>query len=198
MNSNEYKQYIEIIMITELENSFLYFCQTDGEENYFKNALIYLCKNGEKGVTGPPKNTLSSFRIASSSLSGCKAKSFKLIFTFLFIIIPKEPFSPFVLHSLEKKYDETHAITSEIGVSSKPDIIQSILNKNFPDKFIVSFGYTGWSSGQLEKEIQQGSWIIIPANEQIIFSTKSDKRIEEASKLAGFNLNLVSSNYGKA
>ena len=40
MNSNEYKQYIEIIMITELENSFLYFCQTDEEENYFKNALI--------------------------------------------------------------------------------------------------------------------------------------------------------------
>ena len=103
-----------------------------------------------------------------------------------------------MLHSLEKKYDETHAITSEIGVSSKPDIIQSILNKNFPDKFIVSFGYTGWSSGQLEKEIQQGSWVIIPANEQIIFSTKSDKKIEEASKLAGFNLNLVSSNYGKA
>ena len=83
-------------------------------------------------------------------------------------------------------------------MSSKPDIIQSILNKNFPDKFIVSFGYTGWSPGQLEKEIQQGSWVIIPANEQIIFSTKSDKKIEEASKLAGFNLNLVSSNYGKA
>ena len=76
--------------------------------------------------------------------------------------------------------------------------VSSILNKNFPDKFIVSFGYTGWSSGQLEKEIQQGSWVIIPANEQIIFSTKSDKKIEEASKLAGFNLNLVSSNYGKA
>ena len=36
-------------MITELENSFLYFCQTDEEENYFKNALIYLCKNDEEG-----------------------------------------------------------------------------------------------------------------------------------------------------
>ena len=71
-------------------------------------------------------------------------------------------------------------------------------NKNFPNKFIVSFGYTGWSSGQLEKEIQQGSWVIIPANEQIIFSTKSDKKVEEASKLAGFNLDLVSNHYGKA
>ena len=39
-------------MITELENSFLYFCQTDEEENYFKNALIYLCKNDEEGSFG--------------------------------------------------------------------------------------------------------------------------------------------------
>ena len=52
MNSNEYKQYIEIIMITELENSFLYFCQTDNQENYFKNALIYLCKNESNGLIG--------------------------------------------------------------------------------------------------------------------------------------------------
>ena len=39
-------------MITELENSFLYFCQTDEEENYFKNALIYLCKNDKEGSFG--------------------------------------------------------------------------------------------------------------------------------------------------
>ena len=116
----------------------------------------------------------------------------------MFLGGPVTPFSPFVLHSLEVKYDETHEVTTNIGVSSRPDIIQSILNKDFPKKFIVSFGYTGWSSGQLEKEIQQGSWIIIPANEQIIFSTKSDNKIEEASKLAGFNLNLVSSIHGKA
>ena len=95
-------------------------------------------------------------------------------------------------------------LTSDVKIATSlsggidSGIIFSELNKNFPDKFIVSFGYTGWSSGQLEKEIQQGSWVIIPANEQIIFSTKSDKKIEEASKLAGFNLNLVSSNYGKA
>ena len=198
MNSNEYKQYIEIIMITELENSFLYFCQTDEEENYFKNALIYLCKNDEEGSFGIIINKKVKINLKDFALQPDKELEAILNDDKVFLGGPVTPFSPFVLHSLEKKYDETHAITSEIGVSSKPDIIQSILNKNFPDKFIVSFGYTGWSSGQLEKEIQQGSWVIIPANEQIIFSTKSDKKIEEASKLAGFNLNLVSSNYGQA
>ena len=185
-------------MITELENSFLYFCQTDEEENYFKNALIYLCKNDKEGSFGIIINKKVKINLKDFALQPDKELEEILNDDKVFLGGPVTPFSPFVLHSLEKKYDETHAITSEIGVSSKPDIIQSILNKNFPEKFLVSFGYTGWSPGQLEKEIQQGSWVIIPANEQIIFSTKSDKKIEEASKLAGFNLNLVSSNYGKA
>ena len=198
MNSNEYKQYIEIIMINELENSFLYFCQTDEEENYFKNSLIYLCKNDSEGSFGIVVNKKVKINLKDFSLQPDKELEEILNNDKVFLGGPVTPFSPFVIHSLEKKYDETHEVTSNIGVSSKPDIIQSILHKSFPKKFIVSFGYTGWGPNQLEKEIRQGSWLIIPANEQIIFSTKSDKKIEEASKLAGFNLNLVSSNHGKA
>ena len=185
-------------MINELENSFLYFCQTGEEENYFKNALIYLCKNDTEGSFGIIVNKKVKINLKDFSLQPDAELEAILNNDKVFLGGPVTPFSPFIIHSLEKKYDETHEISSNIGLSSKPDIIQSILNKDFPEKFIVSFGYTGWSSGQLEKEIQQGSWIIIPANEQIIFSTKSDKKIEEASKLAGFNLNLVSSNHGKA
>ena len=49
MNSNENKQYIEIIMITELKNNFLYFSHSEDDENYFNNSLIYLCKNNAEG-----------------------------------------------------------------------------------------------------------------------------------------------------
>ena len=198
MNSNEYKQYIEIIMITELENSFLYFCQSDEEENYFKNSLIYLCKNDSEGSFGIVINKRVSINLKDFSMEPDKDLEEILNRDRVFLGGPVSPFSPFVLHSLDKKYTETLEVTSNVGVSSKPDVINAILRKEFPKKFIVSFGYTGWSAGQLEKEIQQGSWLIIPANEQIIFSTKSSKKIEEASRIAGFNINLVSNNYGKA
>ena len=39
-------------MNNELVNNFLYFCQPYEEENYFKNTLIYLCKNDEEGSFG--------------------------------------------------------------------------------------------------------------------------------------------------
>tara|TARA_B100001027_G_scaffold211484_1_gene179732 strand:+ start:3147 stop:3776 length:630 start_codon:yes stop_codon:yes gene_type:complete len=195
---NEYKQYIEILMITELENSFLYFCQSDEEENYFKNSLIYLCKNDSEGSFGIVINKRVNINLKDFSMQPDKDLEEILNRDRVFLGGPVSPFSPFILHSLDKKYTETLEVTSNIGVSSKPDVINAILRKEFPKKFIVSFGYTGWSAGQLEKEIQQGSWLIIPANEQIIFSTKSSKKIEEASKIAGFNINLVSNNYGKA
>ncbi len=198
MNSNEYKQYIEIIMITKLENSFLYFCQTDEDKNYFDNSLIYLCKNDSDGSFGLIINKKISINLKDFSLDSDTELEDFLNNERVYLGGPVSPFTPFVLHTLEKKFDDTHEVTPNIGLSSKADVIQTILQKKYPKKFIVSFGYTGWSPGQLEKEIRQGSWIIIPANEQIIFSTNSDKKVEEASKLAGFNLDLVSNNYGKA
>ena len=45
--------------------------------SYFLSRLCIT--KGEKGVTGPPRKTLLSFSFSSSSLSGCKEKSFNLI-----------------------------------------------------------------------------------------------------------------------
>ena len=32
-------------------------------------------------------------------------------------------------------------------------------------------GYAGWAPGQLEQELQENTWLISPANTDIIFST---------------------------
>ena len=74
--------------------------------------------------------------------------------------------------------------------------IKSILDDNGPEEFLVSFGYTGWSKGQLEKEILKGSWLITPADKDIIFNTPAIEKINKTSKLAGFDLTTVSSQYG--
>ena len=37
-------------------------------------------------------------------------------------------------------------------------------------------GYSGWDAGQLEKEIENGDWMIMPSSENLIFSkTEKDK-----------------------
>lgn len=34
----------------------------------------------------------------------------------------------------------------------------------------VLLGYAGWAPGQLESEIAEGAWLVVPANERIVFS----------------------------
>ena len=89
-------------------------------------------------------------------------------------------------------------INDEISVSQDVELIKSILNDDGPEKFLVSFGFTGWSEGQLETEILSGNWLITPSSKEIIFNTPNDQKINKVSKLAGFNLQTVSSNYGSS
>ena len=95
-------------MITELENSFLYFCQTDEEENYFKNALIYLCKNDEEGSFGIIINKKVKINLKDFALQPDKELEAILNVDKVFLGGPVTPFSPFVLLSseaiLENKY----------------------------------------------------------------------------------------------
>jgi len=36
-------------------------------------------------------------------------------------------------------------------------------------------GYAGWAPGQLENEIDEGAWLAIPADEQVVFSEDGDQ-----------------------
>jgi len=41
-------------------------------------------------------------------------------------------------------------------------------------KFRIFTGYAGWGPGQLESEMQQDAWIVMPANGELIFDTPTD------------------------
>lgn len=41
-------------------------------------------------------------------------------------------------------------------------------------RFRVFTGYAGWSGGQLERELSEGTWLAIPASSQLLFETPVD------------------------
>ena len=111
---------------------------------------------------------------------------------------PVQPMSVYVLYSEDDRFKPLIKINDEISVSQDVELIKSILNDDGPENFLVSFGFTGWSEGQLETEILSGNWLITPSSKEIIFNTPNDQKINKVSKLAGFNLHTVSSNYGSS
>ncbi len=53
---------------------------------------------------------------------------------------------------------------------------ENCMETNLPLHKIRAFlGYAGWSSGQLEKEMESGAWIVHPLDPSLIFSKKPER-----------------------
>lgn len=89
-------------------------------------------------------------------------------------------------------------VTSEITLTTSRDILQAIAEGIGPDDHLIALGYAGWSAGQLEEELAQNSWLTLPANADIIFSTPYQQRHGAAAAILGVDMNLISSQAGHA
>ena len=58
--------------------------------------------------------------------------------------------SVYVLYSNDKRFKPLLEVNDEISVSQDVNLIKAILDDDGPEEFLVSFGFTGWSKGQLE------------------------------------------------
>lgn len=56
--------------------------------------------------------------------------------------------------------------------ADREDVEQLAARNDSPMKFFV--GYAGWGPGQLEAEIEEGSWVVIPATPEQVFSEEED------------------------
>ena len=62
----------------------------------------------------------------------------------------------------------------------------------------LALGYAGWTAGQLEKEIEAGSWLSIPATQTLIFGTPHENMWDVAVGSLGFDLSHYSGIVGHA
>ncbi len=49
----------------------------------------------------------------------------------------------------------------------------------------IYLGYAGWGPGQLEREIAEGSWLVVPAEDPLVFDTGVDELWAEAIRTLG-------------
>lgn len=109
---------------------------------------------------------------------------------------PMGPDQGFVIHDrmrlAENKKD------SQITVSTTREILTDIASSKGPDNFIITLGYSGWEPGQLEKEIEQNDWLMVPLDKKIMFDTPIPQRWNLAAQSIGIDMNKLSSHVGHA
>ena len=84
----------------------------------------------------------------------------------------------------EKRDDELY-VTDELRLCPNRELLLLIAQGKGPKTYHMFLGHAGWGAGQLEQEIAQGAWIPAPIRLELIFTTPTDQRWEEALRGEG-------------
>jgi len=130
----------------------------------FSEAVVLMIQHDEQGAFGLVLNRPSSQSIADiwSQVHGdpCASKA------------PLHVGGPVtgplvVLHQRENCADVE--VVTGVYCSTRPEMLDEIVQQEEPHTRFFA-GYAGWAGGQLEGELQTGSWLTVPASAQHVFS----------------------------
>lgn len=89
----------------------------------------------------------------------------------------------FILHSDALAENAGQEIIQGVYLGGSRDLLEYLMDKPFP--YHVFHGYSGWGPGQLEEELSIGSWVVVPATEEMIFHERPDLVWREALAYRG-------------
>src|SRR5262245_58841568 len=86
-----------------------------------------------------------------------------------------------------------------LNVSSSPDVLP-LLFAQAPDALALGrlvYGYSGWSAGQLEREMEEGGWLVLPYEVDLAFGPRVENLWERAFERLGINPALLTTPSGR-
>ena len=111
---------------------------------------------------------------------------------------PVERGRGFVIHSTDYFREFSLTRSAELAVTSSSSILSDMVKGTGPKHAALVVGCAGWNAGQLEAEIEQNSWISVPATEALVFHTDNDLKWATASKSLGIDMAFFSTTVGHA
>jgi putative transcriptional regulator len=111
---------------------------------------------------------------------------------------PVEESRGFVLHSDEYSTAMTLKQNNGLALSASTNVLKDIAAGKGPGMRLMAIGYSGWAPGQLESEIENNSWITVPATPELIFNTDDEAKWALSAKSLGVDMARFSSHVGHA
>jgi len=96
---------------------------------------------------------------------------------------PVEIGQGFILHTAEYATQGTERVAGDIAMTPPPGVLTAlsdIARGAGPRKSLFAVGYAGWAPGQLEGEIEGGTWITVPADEALLFDEDPVRKWDRA------------------
>lgn len=159
------------------------------EGNVFHKSLIYVIKHTNEGSVGlifnHPINNAPANSLFKKIDSKINTGDLNLD---IHLGGPVEVERGFFLHTSE--YNKNllfNPAQSDLAVSSNAQILQDIADGTGPQNSIFIIGYTGWSAGQIEFELEHNLWLISEPNHDLIFLESPEDKWSKALATLGIS-----------
>lgn len=164
------------------------------QDPYFGRSVVFICEHTLKGAYG---------LIVNKPFEAPELKSlFRDVFDkgeSLLRLIPKIYFGGpvlvergILLHPASYSTKGTVKISEEFAITSTKDILRDIAKGKGPEVYRLMLGQAGWTSGQLEREIENGDWLLQTTTTDFIFHTPDEFKWSTAAKSFGIDTSQFS------
>jgi putative transcriptional regulator len=161
----------------------------------FARTVILLCEHAAEGAFGLIVNRPSEVAAAEAvrlepGLSNANAVP-------LLTGGPVEPERGWILTSQAPEDVESHAVGAGLYLSASPLLLRRVLtSRPAMRRTHVLAGYAGWGPGQLDEELAQSSWLIMPVELDLIFEIPAAASWEMAIRRLGADPHLLQMGHG--
>jgi len=136
----------------------------------FKQAVVLMVQVNEEGAVGLILNRLSDKRVID--LWNVIFQGVELEDTTQMIHLGGPVFGPLMLLHTRKELADLEILPG-LYFATQKEYLEEVVNNNI-QPFRLFLGHSGWGPGQLQREIDEGSWFIIPAAPGFAFDKEND------------------------
>jgi putative transcriptional regulator len=139
-------------------------------DSFFSRSIVYLTDHSAQGSVGFILNKKLDLTV-SNSIGGFEGWDEKLNMGG-----PVAPDTLHYLHNLGEIVPNSVHVEGSIYWGGDIDTIRGLIKEGKINKSQIRFflGYSGWSAGQLERELKENSWVIATVRSEVVMNNRGD------------------------
>lgn len=146
----------------------------------FARTVILLCEHGETGSIGFVLNRQSQHKL-TDLLPEFENRAFHI-----FDGGPVQKDTLHIIHSMPEQMGGHEILPGMYWGGSYTDLSRMMKSKTCnPENIKLFLGYSGWDVGQLEKELEEGSWLVADSFDNVIFDTATQHIWQDSIRSLG-------------
>ena len=169
----------------------------------FERAVVLLCAHNADHAMGLTVNRPVEGLTIGSVLKRLKVTSSSIQLPQDLVLMggPVERDRGFVLHTDDYECPQSSVpVSPGISLTASSEVLEALGggHNRRPRRSLLALGYAGWGAGQLEREIQENTWLTCDADEALVFGDDHAHKWSRALAKIGISAGQISQFSGRA